>query len=179
MLGILRGLEPCLFHWKCHKKGRANETSKNCCDSLWPTKNGGAVSVEKWEKKEPNNANIRLHYDGYIIPAYGGCSHGYAVIPIKITLYPNLCWLQPWFYHPYTHLNQAKCTVGCATSKTPSFRRLKLEPDVMLLKLLWLGSSVAAASNRFEGQVAISSVVAFWSHPLGISRIESLLTIGF
>jgi hypothetical protein len=26
---------------------------------------GGAVSVEKWEKKEPINANIRLHYDGY------------------------------------------------------------------------------------------------------------------
>jgi hypothetical protein len=45
-----------------------------------------------------------------IIPAYGGCSHSYAVIPIKITLSPNLCWLKPWFYHRYTHLNQAKCT---------------------------------------------------------------------
>ena len=69
--------------------------------------------------------------------------------------------------------------------KLPS-RRLKLEPDVMLLKLLWLGSSVAAASNGSEGQVAISSVVPFWSHPRVVYRgllssmnRESILTQGF
>ena len=65
MLGILRGLEPCLFQWKCHSKKGPMKLQKTAATASGQ-QFGGAVSVEKWEKKEPNNANIRLHYDGYI-----------------------------------------------------------------------------------------------------------------
>ena len=114
-------------------------------------------AVEKWKSTGWIELKLCQHYDAKLsqlmvvlamvmqfipikIPTCGGCSFGSTIVrePFKASQ-----------MHPKKE---------CPT-KLPRRRwfHSSRHTGVMLLKLLWLGSTVATASNRSEGQVTMSS----------------------